>query len=452
MELRDILVTPVIIFLVYLVAYLVRPRVTDAANRRYYFPALTLKIIGALALGFIYQFYYGGGDTFAFHTHGSRHIWNAFVESPERGFELLFSNGEMSGRHWDISDKIWYFRDQKSFFIIRIATVLDLLTFSSYSGTAVLFAVISFIGGWMLFLTFYRKYETIHSWIALSCLFVPSVIFWGSGLLKDTITLAFLGIGTYCVNVLFIEGRFKPGFILLLVFSCYVLYAVKIYILMAFLIAVVVWVFSSYYFHLRSQMLRILAVPFVIILCAILSYTGVQEVVKENPQYALDRIAETVRVTAYDIRYWTGKDAGSGYSLGELDGSLQSVIRLAPSAIGVSLFRPFLWEVRNPLMVLSALESLLSLIITVWVLIKVKGYFFKAIASPEVAFCFVFGLVFAFGVGVASYNFGTLARYKIPLFPYYFSGLAMILYRARMYREDRYRLSDDTGQETSDLT
>ena len=66
---------------------------TDSVNRVYFFPALTVKIVGALAVGFIYQFYYNGGDTFNYHTHGSRHVWEAFMDSPVKGMRLLKSDG-----------------------------------------------------------------------------------------------------------------------------------------------------------------------------------------------------------------------------------------------------------------------------------------------------------------------------------------------------------------------
>jgi len=356
------------------------------------------------------------------------------MESPGKGFGLLFSTGEFGPGLWDISEKIWYYDDQKSFFIIRIAAVLDLITFSSYSGTAVLFSVIGFTGGWMLYLTFYRKYPQLHRWLAVSCLFVPSVIFWGSGILKDTITLAFLGIATYCIQLLFIDKRFKVGYFLLLLFSFFVMLSVKVYILMSFLMAAVVWVFSAYFFKIRNSMLRILVVPFVLLLWGLLSYYGVNELVKDDPRYSFDKIAETVRITAYDIRYWTGKNAGSGYSLGELDGSVGSVVRLAPSAVNVSLFRPYLWEINNPLMLLAALESLATLLITLWILFKAHKNILAAMGSPDVVFCLVFAVVFAFGVGVSSYNFGTLGRYKIPLFPYYFMALGIIAYRANILR------------------
>lgn len=141
----------------------------------------------------------------------------------------------------------------------------------------------------------------------------------------------------------------------------------------------------------------------------------------------MENIAQTSKITAYDIRYGWGARSGdgSGYSLGELDGSWQSMIFVAPGAINVSLFRPYLWEANNPLMALSALESFITLLATILVLIQVRSYLFYYIRA-EVIFCLVFALIFAFGVGASSYNFGTLSRYKIPLLPFYWSALAII--------------------------
>ena len=79
MELRDFIVTPIVLILTYAVAYIIKPYVSDPVNRRYFFPALSAKIVGALALGLVYQFYYHGGDTFNYHSYGSRVIWDAFT-------------------------------------------------------------------------------------------------------------------------------------------------------------------------------------------------------------------------------------------------------------------------------------------------------------------------------------------------------------------------------------
>ena len=117
MELRDLIVTPAVVMLVYILAYLIRPYVTDAVNRKYFFPALSVKIIGAIALGVIYQFYYSGGDTYNFHTHGSRHIWEAFVDSPGKGLYMMLSGGVHEGSFYTYSSQIPFFTDSSAFFI-----------------------------------------------------------------------------------------------------------------------------------------------------------------------------------------------------------------------------------------------------------------------------------------------------------------------------------------------
>jgi len=428
LELRDLIVTPIVILLVYLVAYTIRHWVTDDTIRPYYFPAITLKIGGALALGCIYQFYYGGGDTFNFHTYGSRHIWEAFTDDPLTGLKLLFGDKNDEIGIYQYSSRIPFFRDSSSFMIIRIAAILDLLTFSSYSATAVLFAVFGFMGLWALFRTFYELYPSLHKGIAISVLFIPSVIFWGSGLLKDTITLGCLGLTTFYIKRIFVDHKIRLSFIVLLLLNLYLIFSIKKYILMCFTPSMLLWVFMANLSSVKSTFLKVLMFPFVIVVIGVFGYFAVTQIGKDDPRYAVNKIANTAMVTAYDIAYQTGRDAGSTYSLGELDGSMGSMVRLAPQAINVSLFRPYLWEVRNPLMLMSALESLAFFLLTIYIIFKKGRALLTAIGNPHVMFCLVFSITFAFATGVSTFNFGTLSRYKIPLLPFYALALTLIYY------------------------
>jgi hypothetical protein len=155
---------------------------------------------------------------------------------------------------------------------------------------------------------------------------------------------------------------------------------------------------------------------------------------EDDKRYSIENLSRTARITAYDIGFYTGKNAGSGYSLGELDDSFTGMVALAPGAINVSLFRPYLWEVKNPLMLLSALESFALLILTVYILFKKRMLFFRAFGDPNVLFCAVLSITFAFAVGISTFNFGTLARYKIPLLPFYSLALILIYFYQRPER------------------
>ena len=436
MDFRDFIVTPIYLILLFFISIVVRGRLRDPVLKRYFLPALWLKVFGAIALGFLYQFYYAGGDTFNYHTYGSRIIWEAFTQDVSQGIRLILN--ETTEKNWDLNQYIYrilFYYDAKSFFIVRIAAIFDLLTFSTYSSTAIFFALFSFLGSWAFFLTFYREFPHLHKWLALAILFIPSVLFWGSGILKDTITLGALGLLTFSIHQIANKGNRSVGNILLLLISFYLIFSVKKYILMCFLPAAFFWIYAGRLFNMGTFVFRILFLPFIIAAALVTGYWGVAKLTESDQQYSLDAIAKTARITAYDIRYYTGKDAGSGYSLGELDGSMGNMLQLAPAAVNVSLFRPYLWEVRNPLMLLSALESLTFLLVTIYLLLKYTRAFFKALTDSNILFCLVFSIVFAFGVGVSTYNFGTLARYKIPLLPYYALALVLLTDKLRNAEE-----------------
>jgi hypothetical protein len=281
---------------------------------------------------------------------------------------------------------------------------------------------------WMFFLTFYKQYPELHVWLAIAAFFIPSVFFWGSGLLKDTITLGCLGIATYQIfNIFMNKSNSWQGWLLLLL-SLYALYAIKIYILLTFLPAAILWIFISNLSNLRSLALQIMLFPLVISVAISLSYFAMLKAGEDNEKYSLGSLAKTAQVTAYDIRYWTGRDAGSGYTLGELDGTFSSMLQLGPQAINVTLFRPYLWEVSNSLMLLSALESFSLLCVCIYIFARLNFRLIRLIADRDIFFTLIFSLVFAFAVGVSTFNFGSLVRYKIPILPFFVVGLILMLH------------------------
>lgn len=363
------------------------------------------------------------------------------MDNPMDGVRLFFSDGSLEPGLYRHSSQIWYYRDPQGYFIIRIAAFFDLLTFSSYSATAVLFAVLSFIGAWLMFKVFYGIAPDFHRWIGVSCLFIPTVFFWGSGLFKDTITLAALGISLYCFYSLFIVREYSLAGTLVSVFflilSLWVIFSVKKYILLSFLPVILFWFFSQRLARIKSFVFKLLFVPLAIIPILLLAFYTVTKIGEDDARYNIEKLAETAQITAYDIRYGWGARTGegSGYTLGELDGTWQSMLKLAPAAINVSLFRPYVWEISSPLMVLSALESLGFLVITLFVLYQLGLKSFKYLQKPEVIFCLGFSIMFAFAVGVSTYNFGTLSRYKIPLLPFYALGIGFMYYYSKKDKE-----------------
>jgi hypothetical protein len=78
---------------------------------------------------------------------------------------------------------------------------------------------------------------------------------------------------------------------------------------------------------------------------------------------------------------------------------------------------------------LSALEALAFIYFTIKAF-RIRGVsktFTLIGRDPTVLFCLIFSLIFAFAVGISSYNFGSLSRYKIPCLPFYAAFLIIII-------------------------
>ncbi len=438
MGVKDLLVTPIYLIIFFLLAYILRPYFTDKVTKKYFIPALSLKFIGAISLGLIYQFYYGGGDTFNYYTHGSYWIWEAFLDDPKIAFKLMMSDSTLDGETFQYSQNILFYHEPKAYFVIKVAAFFGFFTFHTYSVIALCFAIFCFGGQWALYSLFVKFRPEAHKWLALSVLFVPSVFFWGSGILKDTLTLGALGWFTHSCYYLFIQRKNSIRSALIFLLSAFILVSIKVYIMMCFIPACVTWIYFNNIQKIKSKVVKLVVSPVLFALIFGVGVAAINYAGSIDEKYALANIPETSRITAYDIRYYTGKTAGSGYDIGELDGTFLSMFKLLPQAINVSLFRPYLWEVSNPLMLISSLESMAILIFTIAVFRKVGLKWRSVLRFPEVKFCLIFSLTFAFAVGISTYNFGTLVRYKIPLMPYYLSALTFAYF---LVKEDKLSFS-----------
>jgi hypothetical protein len=162
-----------------------------------------------------------------------------------------------------------------------------------------------------------------------------------------------------------------------------------------------------------------------------LAVTGLflQKISSFSASYSMDSILGTAEKTQVYLEYITKDSGGTGYTLGDIEFTPTGLIKLVPKAINVTLFRPYIWEARKVINIPAALESLAFLLFTLYVVFYKVGFFktFRMIFSnPDVLFCLSFSLLFAFAVGLTSYNYGTLVRYKIPCLPFYLIALVII--------------------------
>ncbi|MDP9230925.1 MAG: hypothetical protein M3O67_09685, partial [Bacteroidota bacterium] len=324
----------------------------------------------------------------------------------------------------------WY-GDPASFTVARIGAIFGLLNGTSYIPIALMFAFFSYTGIWAMYRTFVKIYPTLYKELAVAFLFIPSTFVWGSAIFKDTVCMFALGWLTYCTFRIFVNKDFSFKNIFLLCFSFYLLAVIKIYILIAFLPALTVWLLLTYSHRIKSAGMRfLLKIGIgVLVIVGFLFFSRVFS--RQLERYSLENIAKTSMATRNWITYATiiRDEQGSTYDLGEFDPSFGGMIKKFPQAVVVTLFRPFPWEARKVIVMLSALEALIFLFFTIKAFAKngLSNSFRFISRDPNLFFCLVFTLIFAFAVGISSYNFGALSRYKIPCLPFFGAFLIILL-------------------------
>lgn len=426
----DFILTPVYLLILSAIAKKQRDKRYPVGHplRQYYLKGLYVKFAGAIFIALVYQYYYGGGDTFNFFTH-TKVINSSLGDSFSTWFELLFrrpvsENPEL----FPYASQMEWYNDAASYTVAAIAAVFGLFNGTTYMPIALLFAFFSYTGIWAMYRTFVNIYPRIHKELAIAFLFIPSTFVWGSAVFKDTICMFGLGWLTYTTFRIFVNKDLSLKNLLLFVISFYLIYKIKIYILLAFLPALSIWLLTTYSSRIKSSGIRFLVKTFFISFSIVGFLFFTRLFAKELARYSLDTIAYTAKVNRAWLIHQSG-DEGSAYDLGELDPSLGGMLKKFPQAVVVTLFRPFPWEARKVIVLLSALEALAFVYFTIKAFRK-KGIgktFGLVMKDPNLLFCLIFSLIFAFAVGISSYNFGALSRYKIPCLPFFGAFLMIVL-------------------------
>ena len=428
----DFVLLPFYVALIYIIAYRMRNKKYPGKHpwRKYFIPALSVKIFGAIFIGLVFAYYYGVGDTFYYFSH-AQGINKVLSESVSKWFSVLLHIPAYNDPEYaNILPGLFWYNDPASYTVVVITCIISAFTFTTYFPTTVIFAFISFTGLWALFRTFASLYPRLTRPIAIAVLFIPSVFVWGSGIFKDTVCIFGLGWLTYSTFRMLIHKDFSIRNLLLAAVSFILIAKVKLYILLAFMPALLMWILFTYSQRIKNKSAKLL-VKFIFVGVVGAGFLFfMQRFGNEMGKFSLEKVVQTSEATRGYIYYVSG-DEGSAYNLGNFDPSIGGMITKFPLAVNVTLFRPYPWEAKKIIVLLSSFEALLFLFLTLKILFKVGIVrIWQTIGGdPAIQFCLIFSVIFAFAVGISTYNFGALSRYKIPCLPFYALSLLLIYYK-----------------------
>lgn len=299
--------------------------------------------------------------------------------------------------------------------MIALTTIGRLLTDDSYLAMYVVLTFASLYGKWCIYRTYRDELEVRDSApLLVATLLVPSVVFWSSGLVKET--FAVIGVGLMTAGVARLSRVVSVGAVVQFAVGVVCTALFKVHFLFPFVAGAGVWL-------LLRRAKRVYVVPMITVAVA-LGLGAISALSAFAPRYAPDRLSESVAEAQV---YGEAAGGGSYYSLGSpADRSPTAQLALAPVAALTTLARPLPFEARSGTSLVASFEMT---VITLFALVTLRRLGLRATftlvrSSPVLIFAAIMVVLCAAAVGLATTNFGTLSRYRAPMIPFYTGAIA----------------------------
>lgn len=387
-------------------------------EQKYIFIAFLAHIVATLAQVWIHLYYYGYGDMVTYFREGTavaellRHdFWHyapqllqaVFHQRPDIDFGIT-GVGHSTGTLGSLASFFAYF------------------TGDSLYASCLITSLLSFCGLIALYAAFPPAISrTYQNRLLISCLMIPSVVFWSSGIIKEAIALAGLGFATYGIFKVFDESRRIPAAISLS--AGFILVGLtKSYLLGPLVLASGAWFYAT-----KTKESGQTIKPTYLITALAVSMLAIIGIGELFPRYALDNLTEQISRQQTIVQQQT---AGSSSAIFEsTDASAKTQLRNLPVATFSVLFRPFFFEAHNIMAFINALETTLITIFFISIVRRrtLRDCWHNLISSPMLVYCLVFTMLCAVGVGLTTVNLGTLSRYRMPMMPFYLILLSVLL-------------------------
>ncbi|MDB5203116.1 MAG: hypothetical protein JWQ27_2525 [Ferruginibacter sp.] len=398
----------------------------DELVQKYFIKGFIVKILGALLYALLIVYYWGFGDSATYFKEVLQ-LRELLAQNRTTFSEIFLYDYSFFRDNFNLIGSV----NNNGFMVTKIALLFSYLGFSRFLITTLLFSVIAYAGLFTLFKIFARQIPRLTGMVAFFTIFFPSIAMYGSGILKDTVCMTALCFMFYYSYQFFISKIYSLRYAAMIVLCAYFIIVIKSYILAAFLAPFAIFLVIQVIRRIESAALR--TISFILIF---LLGIGIIFVMLESIMQTLGiQSAEQMQNEMQNLQSEYAKmndNADSNFSIGAMDPSIGGMIRKMPAGFVATLYRPFLWEARKIFVLFTALESLFISLFTLYVIFKAGLFnFIKKIFTDPIAFlCIFFSIIFAGLVGLSTPNFGTLARYRIPVIPFYLMGLLMILYRS----------------------
>ena len=374
----------------------------------WFYTALVFKVLAGLGLGALYVYYYKAGDITGTYSTVSK-LAVLFYSDMDKFYEV-YIHSHLTGQGDDYLVKI--IDAPRQWFFIRLLVPLGILI-DNYWMLNVYVSVFSFMGLWNLANRIVSIFPISKTAVLIAFFLFPSVVFWSSGMIKESVLLGSIG---FCMSfyLKWVYEKRKPEVIELIVFlaGLLIIWNIKYYIFAVLLFLMITHfvhrMLVSFFPWLKEY--RVHRIVMYYLLLANLGFTAGWI----HPNLSIDTLY-TVLHTNY-METLRMSDGHNVFHLVYFEKNVWGLLIDLPKALFYGLFGP-VWNTGfGSIAWLSVIENYFLLLTFGYFLIdqsmkKWKGWTLEHLVVVN------YVILLAFLLAFASPNWGSLARYKVSFMP-----------------------------------
>jgi hypothetical protein len=370
-----------------------------------YWPALAVKLIAGLSVGMIYFYHYGGGDT-TLYWRDSMIISDSLRTDPLNTLTAMMNKDNADGG--SIPGLIY--NTDRAFFFVKVLGVVAFLCADNYWVMSLVLSFISFFAAWYLLRIIVDCFPGSRFAAAVAFLFFPPVVFWSSGLIKESLGLAAIYFLAGIFVCLICRKKINAIEWVAAIFFVWIGWRLKYYWLAMFFLTtgsvLVVSVIRDKENKLPRYSLLLWMGVLILLLFIVSSF---------HPNFSPDRFFPMIMEN--NQAFMRLSAPGNAIEFNSLTPDLMSMVMNSPTALIAGFFRPFFWESFNLLSLISGLANLFMLLLVASAIPGLRKLSPSQNSLLVIATLF-YCVMLAVFLALSTPNFGTLDRYRVGFSPF----------------------------------
>lgn len=390
-------------------------------SKHWFAAAFAFKVILAFVMLMMYSRntqVINKADIFRYYED-SKVISQSIITHPSAYFKLMTGIDDLAPElspyyqgmyNWDYSQGNKLFSNNR--LIIRYLALLNVFTFESYFADIVISIFLSFMGLFWIF-RFFNSQLINKRWVIFTILFfIPSIAFWTSGILKESLIVFAIGLLLNCGSFA-LRKRNPIMRTIMVILSLLILYNIKAFAFFVIIPPALAFIWN----HFKPSKRTI--IPYFIMFFLAFSFASESNKILKTGIFDL-LLEKQIGFTDLAIE----DNSNSIISPIIFYPTAQSVALNSPIALINSIFRPMPWEAKNIQMFASSIENLVFFLLIIVIIIFPN----KNIESPNI---FLFGLSFSLAyiivIGLSTPVLGAISRYRVPALIFLLASLIQLI-------------------------